>query len=192
MILEVGCGSTVDYDLKEPENYRVRFKVKSLFADVYLDLAKPEKELMKRIYGDFIRGDAQQLPFQKNTFSEIYASEIIEHLPNPTLFLKECYRTLKKNGCLHVWCPNFFSAYATNKRRGSEEADPTHLHIFTTFSLYNILRYIGFKNITLHQPFATLFPIPRLLRNILIFLFSEEIQMDAYKYGKNFRALAFS
>lgn len=180
-MLEVGCGSTISYDNKRANDYRVRFKVKCPIADVFLDIARPDKELKERLWGDFVRADAQHLPFQDNSFSEIYASALIEHLPNPIPFLKESYRTLKKNGSLHVWCPNFFSRYATNKRQGCEDADPTHLHVFTTFSLYNILRHIGFKNIRLHQPFATLLPLPRLLRKMLIFLFAEAIQMDAYR-----------
>uniref|UniRef100_A0A7C4NQI1 Methyltransferase domain-containing protein n=1 Tax=Thermodesulfobacterium geofontis TaxID=1295609 RepID=A0A7C4NQI1_9BACT len=38
-----------------------------------------------------------KFPFKDNYFDEIVAIELFEHLTNPLNFLKECYRTLKRN-----------------------------------------------------------------------------------------------
>ncbi len=47
-----------------------------------------------------IYGDAQQLPFANNTFDTISFLEVLEHLPNPQVAVKECYRVLKPKGIL--------------------------------------------------------------------------------------------
>ena len=44
-------------------------------------------------------------PFKDNTFDEIYASHIIEHLINPYMVLMELYRILKSNGVIIVKLP---------------------------------------------------------------------------------------
>ena len=44
--------------------------------------------------------------FKKSNYDLIIALEIIEHLENPWLFLKEIYKVLKKNGILILSTPN--------------------------------------------------------------------------------------
>lgn len=44
--------------------------------------------------------------FQAHAFDVILAIEIIEHLENPSAFIRECSKTLKKNGLLLLTTPN--------------------------------------------------------------------------------------
>ena len=45
-----------------------------------------------------IQGNAQNLPFEDNSFDIVVATAIIEHLPQPAQMLSEAYRVLRKNG----------------------------------------------------------------------------------------------
>ena len=50
--------------------------------------------------------DASHLPFKSDTFDSLFAGEIVEHLPEPDLGVKEWNRVLKKGGTLLVTTPN--------------------------------------------------------------------------------------
>lgn len=60
------------------------------------------------------QGDAEQLPYANNSFSFINASEIIEHVAHPELFLAELYRVLKPGGFVYISVPSRFSWYDTH------------------------------------------------------------------------------
>lgn len=46
------------------------------------------------------------LPFPANHFDRIVAKAVLEHLPDPTAVLRECYRVLKPGGTLRVVVPS--------------------------------------------------------------------------------------
>lgn len=46
----------------------------------------------------FLVGDAHSLKFSKNTFDAVFMMEVLEHVANPKLVLKEVKRVLKKGG----------------------------------------------------------------------------------------------
>lgn len=50
-----------------------------------------------------------RIPCEDDSIDIIIAGEIIEHLFNPLLFFKECYRILKKKGALIISTPNICS-----------------------------------------------------------------------------------
>lgn len=62
-------------------------------------------------------------PFKKNTFEQIYADNVLEHLSDLTLVLKELHRISKPNGEIRIIVPyyNCFGAYN----------DVTHHHYFS-------------------------------------------------------------
>lgn len=49
------------------------------------------------------------LPFPDNTFDEVYASHVLEHIPwtRTVNALKEAHRVLKPGGLLEIWVPDF-------------------------------------------------------------------------------------
>ena len=92
-ILDIGCGQA---------------KVWQLFpkTDVIgLDISKKNLSTAKK-YIKPIYGNATKLPFKNNFFDFILASEVLEHIYETNLVLKEINRVLKKKGKLVVTFPN--------------------------------------------------------------------------------------
>jgi SAM-dependent methyltransferase len=56
--------------------------------------------------GNFILASGLSLPFKDECFDAVTTIEVIEHVWNPTQFLQEIYRVLKRGGRLHLTTPN--------------------------------------------------------------------------------------
>ncbi|MFW6075420.1 MAG: class I SAM-dependent methyltransferase [Chloroflexota bacterium] len=49
--------------------------------------------------------DAEGMPFEDQSFDAIIFFDLLEHLPHPDRFLRECDRTLRPGGTLHFFVP---------------------------------------------------------------------------------------
>lgn len=131
-VLDVGCGSGallrfltegnrvtgMDVDKQALEVCRSRFGVET-------------------VWGDF----TTELPFEAAAFDVVVASETIEHLPYPKVFLQEARRVLAPEGLFLGSTPN---AYRLRTRidflLGKPlDRDPTHLRHFSLASLGMLL-----------------------------------------------------
>lgn len=65
-------------------------------------------------------------PFEDNTFEEIRARSIFEHLDNLQEVLEELWRISKSGTIIDIWVPHFASLGAF--------VDPTHKRFFTYYS----------------------------------------------------------
>ena len=102
-ILEIGCGN------KKTKGAIGLDLVKTPLTDVVHDLNK------------------FPYPFKKNTFDEIYADNVLEHLEAPLdKILGELCRISKSRGVIKITVPNCFSVGAF--------ADPTHKKFFSWFT----------------------------------------------------------
>jgi len=84
-------------------------------------------------------------------FDTIVAGEIIEHVENPLLFIKNCYNLLNKEGKLILTTPNATSlSYIMNLMWcvGSDK-NLCHIHAFTSGMIYVLIKNAGFKNINI-------------------------------------------
>ena len=101
--LDVGCGYGVNSSIFGRD-----------FKDVVcLDLsAKNLEECRRRISSksnknlSLVRGDAQSLPFKRESFDLVSAFSLIEHVPDKREMLKELLRVLKEDGELVLQFPN--------------------------------------------------------------------------------------
>jgi len=61
-----------------------------------------------------VNHDLNQLPypFEANTFDEVVAFHIIEHLDKPFEIMKELHRILKPGGLLHIKVPHFSRGFS--------------------------------------------------------------------------------
>lgn len=95
-LLDIGCADgTTTFEI-----YKHFPKLKVTGIDYYkkaIDFAKKTKPGVT-----FIHGDAHSLPFKNGQFNVVTTIEILEHLQNPEVALKEIYRVLKKDGYLVV------------------------------------------------------------------------------------------
>ncbi|MEI7961218.1 MAG: class I SAM-dependent methyltransferase [archaeon] len=99
-ILDVGCGHG---DLLI-ELRKSGFGGELIGLDLSEGIQEKGKAKNKRekLNIDFVVGDAENLPFQNNTFDVILAKHMLYHLPNPQKGVEEIYRCLKKEGTLII------------------------------------------------------------------------------------------
>jgi SAM-dependent methyltransferase len=107
MKLNLGCGKDIK---KSTENEKW----------VNMDVAKlPGVDVVWNI-------DKYPWPFKANTFDEVYASHVLEHVEDFMKCLEELHRVCKKDAKIFVKVPIFPSVYAMT--------DPTHKHFITYFT----------------------------------------------------------
>lgn len=97
--LNLGCGSDIKKDFVNLDS------VKMPGVDVVCDLNK------------------FPYPFKQNTFDNIYAAHVIEHLDDLPKVMQELRRISKPGATILIRVPFFPSMYAAS--------DPTHKHFFT-------------------------------------------------------------
>ncbi len=88
-----------------------------------------------------VLGDGQKMPFKDCAFNSILAGEVIEHVPDPRAFVRECWRVLEWNGVLALSTPNKKSWL--NRITHSYEM-PLHLSLFDIQTLSTLLDREGF------------------------------------------------
>jgi len=125
---------------------------------------------------NFIRADAQNLPFKDNEFEIAVLGEVLEHCPEPIMALKEAKRVAKKV-IISVpweqrWTSNLEPLRTTEKRFGEKPREEVaksenpfakdfyksdnyehifHLHFFTPETLKKLLEEAGYKNYSFYE-----------------------------------------
>ncbi len=137
MKLNLGCGS----DIKK--GYVNLDSVKLSGVDVVHDL------------------DKIPYPFKANTFGEVYARHVLEHVTDLVATLEELLRITKPGGKIVVICPYFSNPGAFS--------DPTHKRFFTynTFDYFTVgsgLSYYSKVRVCIISRRIRLFGSLRLLR----------------------------
>ena len=98
-------------------------------------------------YSKTIVADCHKIPFKDKTFDTIVSGDLIEHIENPSKFLKECKRILKDNGLLIFSTPNasFFPLFFLNALFIKKlYFNDTHINLFHPRIIYKLLKYCKF------------------------------------------------
>lgn len=113
VVLDIGCGAggkTIYYASKG---------VKEITGIEILEKYRNEAENLAKNYNlqdkfKFVQGDASNMPFEDEIFDTIIMNDAMEHVDQPEMVLRECYRVLKKNGKLYLNFPPYNHPYGAH------------------------------------------------------------------------------
>jgi len=166
LVLDMGCGAgrhafeTVRRGCRIvalDQNLHELVDVRNTFAAMI-----EAGELNARVQGQPVSGDALKLPFSNETFDRIICSEVLEHIPDDEIAIKELARVLRPGGSIAVTVP----AWAAEKicwRLSDEYHAPKavggHVRIYRKSELMSKIRLTGLephgwdKAHSLHSPY---------------------------------------
>jgi len=99
---------------------------------------------------NFVKCDAQYLPFKNNIFNKVFCFHVIEHINNPYLLLKELIRV--SHSSVTIKCPHRFS-------KGAKL--PHHKHYFTKGWFGKTLKNFKCKITATYVPYPFYFGLVR-------------------------------
>lgn len=95
---------------------------------------------------EVFEGFLEESRYQDNFFDVILMNNVLEHCPDPSSIISECYKILKPGGRLVIDVPNFNSPIRRLFGTFWAHLDaPRHLFHFSSDILSKILRKAGFK-----------------------------------------------
>lgn len=102
---------------------------------------------------EFVLGDAKNIPFPDESFKTVVSFDVIEHIDDDQLFLKESYRVLKRGGIFCIGTPN--KNRLSHKLRSligckvsypyKIDEDTIHLREYTMKELAHLVKKTGFR-----------------------------------------------
>ncbi len=126
-LLDIGCG-------KMP--YKNLLLLQSR-VDEYIGLdIEQALEYDAAVWPDFT-WDGITMPFDSGLFDTAFATEVLEHCPEPVKVMQETYRVMKSGACFFFTVPFLWNLHEV----------PHDEYRYTPFSLERILTQAGFKNI---------------------------------------------
>jgi len=90
------------------------------------------------VKADFL-WDGILMPFENDSFEVVISTEVLEHVPNPELYLAEVKRVLKPGGLFFFTVPFLMSLHEV----------PNDYYRYTPFSLEIIFKKAGFESISI-------------------------------------------
>ena len=122
-----------------------------------------------------IKGEAEKLPFKKNTFDLVTIFDVLYHkdIGNINQVLKEAYRVLRLSGYVLI------TDSALNFLKGSHSNPTKEKRRFTTVELEKILYKNGFVTIRYSYIFFSIFPLV-LFKRVFIDKFLKSKQSDVF------------
>jgi len=133
-LLDVGCGDGWLAKLALPKNINV----------ISMDISNinPQKAVERNVSKNHfgLVADALNLPIKNNTLDTIVASEIMEHVADPKLFVLSLYKSLKAKGKLIITTP-YNEKLEYNLCVHCNNPTPRHAHLHS-FNEKNIAELI--------------------------------------------------
>ena len=107
-ILDVGCGSGIWLD-----RLRQQFGVDGVGVDISTNSLKDAAHASSEDIA-FVGGDISHLPFKDGFFDAVFSLDVLEHVVEQDLCLREMVRVLKPGGRLLLWTLNQKQRYTWN------------------------------------------------------------------------------
>jgi len=142
-VLDVGCAS----------GYFVHNAKFAGLDAVGIDLDADSIKFGQKLGLDLKHGRLNEMGFKNASFDAINLGDVIEHVKNPRVLLKECLRILKNDGILIISTPNTNSLFPKITKwvyenfgiTWSHPTPPYHLFDFSDENLELLLNKIGLK-----------------------------------------------
>jgi ubiquinone/menaquinone biosynthesis C-methylase UbiE len=114
-ILDIGCGGggKTAYLLKFSPGNIVGLDMNDEFIEKATKFSKRFKKKENSTLS-FIKGNAENLPFESNSFDFATMMDTFEHFSNPIKVLNETRRVLKKDGLLLISFPPYYHPYGAH------------------------------------------------------------------------------
>lgn len=166
-VLEIGCGNGFILKKLYEMGYKNCFGVEPSKEAV----EKADKERSKNIIVDVLRPGI----FKSKKFKFIFFFQTLDHVPNPDIFLKECYRLLEEGGYVLAFNHNVESISAKILGKKSAIIDIEHIFLFSPETIRKLFKKNNLRPLKVFSPFNTislrhliwLLPIPLYLKKIL-------------------------
>ena len=142
--VDVGCG-TRPYEAFFP-------------GGVYIGIDVPASGRPDELKHPDLLYDGIQLPFADSALNGILSTQVLEHVPDPDVFLAECWRVLKPGAKLVLSAPFLWS----------EHEQPYDYFRFTSFGMGQLLAKHGFAQITSVKSTGTLEALAQLVSTYVI------------------------
>ncbi len=104
-VLEIGCGIGMD-GIEFAKNGAIYTGVD--LSDESIKLCKKHFEIFKQC-GNILNIDAENLPFENESFDLVYSWGVLHHIPNMQKSIDEIHRVLKQNGKIAIMIYNKYS-----------------------------------------------------------------------------------
>jgi len=141
-LLEIGCALGYFLELAQDSGWEAKGVELSLWASQY---AREKTKV------HVFTGKLEDVKFPDLYFDAIVMIELLEHTPNPQVFLKEVHRVLKPDGIILITTPNSKSIHGKIWKKTFQETFfiPEHLFLFSISTINHMLELINFKIIHL-------------------------------------------
>lgn len=141
-LLDVGCGGGLFLGMMQERGFRV----------AGLDFSREAATLAWRHHRvPAVVADLERAPFRPASFAGITMSHVLEHLPDPRVYLAAAQRLLEPDGRLVIFVPNAASwQFRLLGRRWNGMDVPRHLFDYRDSDMERLLAESGFEVLRRH------------------------------------------
>ena len=134
--LDIGCATGMLLSFMQERGWKVQ--------GVEICEASAKYGIAQRNVPIFI-GTLEEAPFEKESFSLVHASHLIEHLTDPVGFLARVHELLVEGGHFVLVTPNRSGFQAKLLRNRWRSCIADHLHLFSKDTLRTVVQKSGFR-----------------------------------------------
>lgn len=135
-LLDVGCGYGFFLEVAKEKGWEVHG----------IEISKKASDECREKGINMFHGSLANSDFDSELFDVIISIEVIEHLTDPTILLKQSNAFLRKGGLMYITTPNFNSYLRYKLKEQYDVIDyPNHLCYFTAKTLRKVCESNGFK-----------------------------------------------